>query len=87
MLIADEPTTALDVTVQEEILALFHELRERAGVAIVIITHDLDVIRRVCDRIVVMYAGRIVEDGPVDEVFCSPRHPYTQGVAGLAAAR
>jgi oligopeptide/dipeptide ABC transporter ATP-binding protein len=80
LLIADEPTTALDVTIQEEILALFHELRERAGVAIVIITHDLDVIRRVCDRIVVMYAGRIVEDGPVDEVFRSPRHPYTRGL-------
>jgi oligopeptide/dipeptide ABC transporter ATP-binding protein len=80
LLIADEPTTALDVTIQEEILALFHEIRERAGVAIVIITHDLDVIRRVCDRILVMYAGRIVEDGPVDEVFAAPAHPYTKGL-------
>jgi oligopeptide/dipeptide ABC transporter ATP-binding protein len=80
LLIADEPTTALDVTIQEEILALFHEIRERAGVAIVIITHDLGVIRRVCDRILVMYAGRIVEDGPVDEVFDAPAHPYTKGL-------
>jgi oligopeptide/dipeptide ABC transporter ATP-binding protein len=80
LLIADEPTTALDVTIQEEILVLFHEIRERAGAAIVIITHDLGVIRRVCDRIVVMYAGRIVEDGPIDEVFRGPRHPYTKGL-------
>lgn len=80
LLIADEPTTALDVTIQEEILVLFHEIRQRAGAAIVIITHDLGVIRRVCDRIVVMYAGRIVEDGPIDEVFRAPRHPYTTGL-------
>jgi oligopeptide/dipeptide ABC transporter ATP-binding protein len=80
LLIADEPTTALDVTIQEEILVLFHEIRQRAGAAIVIITHDLGVIRRICDRVVVMYAGRIVEDGPVDEVFRAPRHPYTKGL-------
>lgn len=80
LLVADEPTTALDVTIQEEILVLFHEIRESTGAAIVIITHDLGVIRRVCDRIVVMYAGRIVEDGPTDEVFRSPRHPYTKGL-------
>jgi oligopeptide/dipeptide ABC transporter ATP-binding protein len=80
LLIADEPTTALDVTVQEEILVLFQEIRERSGSAIIIITHDLGVIRRVCDRVVVMYAGRIVEDGPTDEVFNAPRHPYTRGL-------
>ena len=80
LLIADEPTTALDVTIQEEILVLFHEIRQKGGTAIVIVTHDLGVIRRVCDRVVVMYAGRIVEDGPVEEVFGAPRHPYTQGL-------
>jgi oligopeptide/dipeptide ABC transporter ATP-binding protein len=80
LLIADEPTTALDVTIQEEILVLFHEIRQQGGTAIVIVTHDLGVIRRVCDRVVVMYAGRIVEDGPVEEVFRTPRHPYTQGL-------
>lgn len=80
LLVADEPTTALDVTVQEEILVLFQEIRERSGSAIIIITHDLGVIRRVCDRIVVMYAGRIVEEGPTEEIFAAPRHPYTRGL-------
>jgi oligopeptide/dipeptide ABC transporter ATP-binding protein len=80
LLIADEPTTALDVTIQEEILVLFQEIRERSGSAIVLITHDLGVIRRVCDRMVVMYAGRVVEDGPTDRIFSSPSHPYTRGL-------
>jgi oligopeptide/dipeptide ABC transporter ATP-binding protein len=80
LLIADEPTTALDVTIQEEILVLFHEISQNTGTAIVIITHDLGVIRRVCSRVVVMYAGRIVEDGPTDAIFSRPRHPYTRGL-------
>jgi len=80
LLLADEPTTALDATIQEEILVLFRELRDRRGTAIAIVTHDLGVIRRICDRIVIMYAGRIVEEGPVATVFSAPRHPYTQAL-------
>jgi oligopeptide/dipeptide ABC transporter ATP-binding protein len=80
LLLADEPTTALDATIQEEILMLFREIRDRRGTAIAIVTHDLGVIRRICDRIVVMYAGRIVEEGPVATVFGAPRHPYTRAL-------
>jgi oligopeptide/dipeptide ABC transporter ATP-binding protein len=80
LLLADEPTTALDATIQEEILVLFREIREKFGTAIAIITHDLGVIRRICDRIIIMYAGRIVEDGPVETVFAAPRHPYTRAL-------
>ena len=80
LLLADEPTTALDATIQEEILVLFRELRDRRGTAIAIVTHDLGVIRRICDRIVIMYAGRIVEEGPVAAVFSAPRHPYTRAL-------
>jgi len=80
LLLADEPTTALDATIQEEILVLFRELRDRRGTAIAIVTHDLGVIRRICDRIVIMYAGRIVEEGPVATVFGAPRHPYTRAL-------
>jgi oligopeptide/dipeptide ABC transporter ATP-binding protein len=80
LLLADEPTTALDATIQEEILVLFREIREKHGAAIAIITHDLGVIRRICDRIVIMYAGRIVEEGPVERVFTAPRHPYTRAL-------
>jgi peptide/nickel transport system ATP-binding protein len=80
LLLADEPTTALDATIQEEILVLFRELRDRRGTAIAIVTHDLGVIRRICDRIVIMYAGRIVEEGPVAAVFAAPRHPYTRAL-------
>jgi peptide/nickel transport system ATP-binding protein len=80
LLLADEPTTALDATVQEEILVLFREIRDRYNTAIVVVTHDLGVIRRICDRIVIMYAGRIVEDGPVEAVFRRPRHPYTRAL-------
>ncbi len=80
LLLADEPTTALDATIQEEILVLFREIRDQHGAAIAIITHDLGVIRRICDRIVIMYAGRIVEEGPVEAVFTAPQHPYTRAL-------
>ncbi|HET9438787.1 MAG TPA: ABC transporter ATP-binding protein [Longimicrobiales bacterium] len=80
LLIADEPTTALDVTIQAQILELLSELRDRLGMAIMLITHDLGVVAEVCDRVVVMYAGEVVEEGPVSEIFQNPRHPYTQGL-------
>ena len=77
VLIADEPTTALDVTVQAQVLDLLSELRQEEGMAMVLITHDLGVVARQADRVAVMYSGRVVETGPVDEVFRAPRHPYT----------
>jgi peptide/nickel transport system ATP-binding protein/oligopeptide transport system ATP-binding protein len=80
LLIADEPTTALDVTIQAQILELMQELREKLGMAVVWITHDLGVIAGIADRVMVMYGGQIVEQGPVDEVFADPRHPYTQAL-------
>ena len=80
VLIADEPTTALDVTIQAQILELLTELRERLGMAMILITHDLGVVAEVCDRVVVMYAGRIVEEASVERIFESPRHPYTEGL-------
>jgi peptide/nickel transport system ATP-binding protein len=80
LLIADEPTTALDVTIQAQILELLADLRNRLGMAIMLITHDLGVVAEVCDRVVVMYAGQVVEEGPVAEIFQNPRHPYTQGL-------
>lgn len=80
LLIADEPTTALDVTVQAQILELLQELRHRLGMAMLLITHDLAVVADVCDRVAVMYAGRLVEEGPARRVFQDPRHPYTQGL-------
>jgi len=80
VLLADEPTTALDVTVQAQILALFRELREATNTAIVLVTHDLGVLAALCDRVAVMYAGRIVESAPVDELFARPLHPYTRGL-------
>ncbi|MEV0322939.1 ABC transporter ATP-binding protein [Streptomyces sp. NPDC050658] len=80
VLIADEPTTALDVTVQAGILEVLQSLRERLGTAIVLITHDLGVVADTADRVLVMYAGRPVEQAPVDELFAEPRHPYTRGL-------
>ncbi len=80
LLIADEPTTALDVTVQEQILELLQQLRRELGMAIVLITHDLGVVAGLADRVLVMYAGRIVEQGPVQAIFDDPGHPYTLGL-------
>ncbi|MEO3857585.1 ABC transporter ATP-binding protein [Acrocarpospora sp. B8E8] len=80
VLIADEPTTALDVTVQAQILALLARLRAEHDMAVVLITHDLAVVAEEADTVAVMYSGRIVETGPVDEVFEDPRHPYTRGL-------
>jgi oligopeptide transport system ATP-binding protein len=82
LLIADEPTTALDVTVQAQILELLQQLRREIGMAIVLITHDLGVVAGLCERVLVMYAGRIVEDGPVLPIFAEPQHPYTLGLLG-----
>jgi oligopeptide/dipeptide ABC transporter ATP-binding protein len=82
LLVADEPTTALDVTIQAQILELILGLRERRGMAVLLITHDLGVVAEVCDRVVVMYAGQVVEEGPVEELFRDPRHPYTEGLLG-----
>jgi peptide/nickel transport system ATP-binding protein len=82
LLIADEPTTALDVTVQAQILDLMRDLKRRVGAAILLITHDLGVVAEVAEHVVVMYAGRKVEDAPVRQLFLSPRHPYTQGLLG-----
>ncbi len=80
LLVADEPTTALDVTVQAQILQLLAELKARHGMAVILVTHDLAVVSEVCDRVAVMYAGRIVETGRVEEVFRSPAHPYTRAL-------
>src|SRR5882762_5235682 len=80
VLIADEPTTALDVTIQAQILELLNELRKTRELAVLLITHDLGVVAEVADRVVVMYTGRIVEQSPVDELFARPRHPYTEGL-------
>ncbi len=80
VLLADEPTTALDVTIQAQILTLMTELQERLGTAIMLITHDMGVVAENADRVVVMYAGRKVEEAPVDALFATPLHPYTQGL-------
>jgi peptide/nickel transport system ATP-binding protein len=82
LLIADEPTTALDVTIQAQILQLMLDLKQRVGAAVILITHDLGVVAEVAERVMVMYAGRKVEEAPVAELFRSPRHPYTQGLLG-----
>ncbi len=80
LLIADEPTTALDVTIQAQILELLRELKEKTGMAIIFITHDLGVVSEICDRISVMYGGVIVESGSVDQIFYEAQHPYTWGL-------
>jgi peptide/nickel transport system ATP-binding protein len=82
ILIADEPTTALDVTIQAQILERIRELRDETGAAVILVTHDLGVVADIADRIAVMYAGRIVEQGTLDDIFYDPQHPYTWGLLG-----
>lgn len=82
MLIADEPTTALDVTIQAQILDLLRELQSKLEVSIILITHDLGIVAEMCQRVIVMYAGRIVEEADVDTIFADPKHPYTVGLIG-----
>jgi peptide/nickel transport system ATP-binding protein len=80
LLIADEPTTALDVTIQAQVLTLLHNLRDELGMALLLITHDLGVVAQVCDKALVMYAGQIVERADVAELYNQPRHPYAEGL-------
>jgi oligopeptide/dipeptide ABC transporter ATP-binding protein len=82
LIVADEPTTALDVTVQRQVLRLLDSIRADEGLALLLISHDISVIRQVCDRVLVMYAGRIVEDLPVDVLSGHARHPYTRALLG-----
>ena len=82
LLVADEPTTALDVTIQAQILDLLAALRRETGMALVLISHDLGVVAETCERVAVMYAGRIVEEAPVESLFAAPSHPYTRGLLG-----
>ncbi|MDT7648843.1 MAG: peptide/nickel transport system ATP-binding protein [Pseudonocardiales bacterium] len=82
VLIADEPTTALDVTIQAQILDILRDLREEVGTSILLITHDLGVVADIADRVAIMYAGHQVESGPVDDLFAHPQHPYTAGLLG-----
>jgi len=87
LLIADEPTTALDVTIQAQILALIDKLRREIGMAVLFVTHNLGVVAEIADRVVVMYAGRVVEEGDVRSVFRAPRHPYTKGLLACLPRR
>jgi peptide/nickel transport system ATP-binding protein len=80
LIIADEPTTALDVTIQAQILDLLQDMKERFGMAVMLITHAMGVVAETAQRVVVMYAGKVVEEAPVDDLFADPRHPYTQGL-------
>jgi oligopeptide/dipeptide ABC transporter ATP-binding protein len=82
LLIADEPTTALDVTIQAQVLELITDIREKLGMSVVLITHDLGVVAAHCDRVMVMYAGQVVEEGATKDVIGQPKHPYTQGLLG-----
>ena len=86
LLIADEPTTALDVTIQAQILDLLLDLRDEFGMAIIVITHNMGVVAETADRVLVMYAGRVVEQAPVGELFARPRHPYTRGLLSCVPA-
>jgi oligopeptide/dipeptide ABC transporter ATP-binding protein len=85
LLIADEPTTALDVTVQAEIVRLIRDIQQASGMGLIWITHDLALMARVADRVMVMYAGTVVEEAPVDRLYATPRHPYTAGLLGSIA--
>jgi len=85
VLIADEPTTALDVTIQAQILDRIRTLRDETGASVILVTHDLGVVAEIADRVAVMYAGRIVEEGTLDEIFYDPQHPYTWGLLGSIA--
>src|SRR3546814_17884037 len=80
LLIADEPTTALDVTIQAQILDLLQEMRDRLGMAVMLITHDMGVVAETTQRVVVMYAGRVVEEATAEQLFGDPKHPYTLGL-------
>jgi oligopeptide/dipeptide ABC transporter ATP-binding protein len=82
LLIADEPTTALDVTVQAQYLQLLQDVQRESAMSLIVVTHDFGVVARLCDRVAVMYAGRVVETGPTGEIFRSPRHPYTRALLG-----
>src|SRR3954462_9388254 len=84
-IIADEPTTALDVTIQAQILRQLKQLRDDTGSAIIMVTHDLGVVADIADRVMVMYGGRVVEEGTLDELFYDPQHPYTWGLLGSIA--
>ncbi len=82
LLLADEPTTALDVTIQDQILALLVELQERTGMAMILVSHDMAIVAETCDEVAVMYAGRILEHAPTGAIFAAPQHPYTAGLLG-----
>jgi peptide/nickel transport system ATP-binding protein/oligopeptide transport system ATP-binding protein len=82
LLIADEPTTALDVTIQAQILDELRQLRDETGAGVILVTHDLGVVADIADRVIVMYAGRVVEQGTLDDIFYDPQHPYTWGLLG-----
>lgn len=84
VLIADEPTTALDVTTQAQILGLLADLQQDLGMALVFISHDLSVVREICDRVAIMYLGQVIEEGPTEQIMESPRHPYTRGLMASA---
>ncbi|WP_462402343.1 ABC transporter ATP-binding protein [Pseudomonas sp. Marseille-QA0332] len=87
LIIADEPTTALDVSIQAQILRLIRELQQETGTAVLFITHDLGVVARIADRVAVMYAGRVIEQAPVGELFANPQHPYTQSLLNCIPVR